>query len=544
MNLLTLYQRESETSVLPILTMGFISGIAQASLLAIITVAADTASYENLNFRYLCLFAIAFVVMYITKRYALKQANVIAEEIIKKVRVRIVDKIRNTDLIFLERLGKGHLYNRLTNDSNLISESVLDIINASQSALLLVFCLLFVAMLSKAAFFITVGFSCLTISSYLLHHKSVVTRLIETRAKEGKFFEMINQILEGFKELKMNRKRSEDYFGVFKILANATEALKIDVGIRFITDLMFSQISFYSILGLIVFLLPWFEQIDSEIIIRVTAAVLFIIGPTNMVVGSIPIITRANVAIARLYDLEAQLDAVNKAHRGEKDAPLTPVTISEELTFEDVTFSYKDHDEYSTFTVGPLNLTVHRGEILFLIGGNGSGKTTLLKLLTGFYYPDEGRLTLDGIPIDMSNYQSYREMFAIIFAKFHLFDKFYGADSLDYAKIDALLRLMELEQKTEVVDEAFTNLELSTGQRKRLAMLVAMLDDRPVYVLDEWAADQDPHFRKYFYEELLYALKAQGKTIIAVSHDDRYFHVADRVLKMEFGQVISEGIPQ
>ena len=177
--------------------------------------------------------------------------------------------------------------------------------------------------------------------------------------------------------------------------------------------------------------------------------------------------------------------------------------------------------------------------MLFLIGGNGSGKTTLLKLLTGLYYPDSGTIALDERILDKTTYQAYRELFALIFDEFHLFDRLYGLDSINSKKVNDLLRLMELDAKTEVLDEGFTNIQLSTGQRKRLAMIVALLDDRPIYVLDEWAADQDPHFRKYFYDVLLYELKEQGKTIIAVSHDDRYFHVADRVLKMEYGQFVN-----
>ncbi len=544
MNLFTLYQREkTKTSLIPALIMGSISGLAQASLLGIITIAADTVSYDNLNFRYLCLFAIAFVVMHMTKQYSLKQANTIAEELIHTIRVRLSDKIRQSELLFLERLGKGYVYNKLTHDTNLISETALVMIYASQSALVLVCCLLFVALLSRTAFFITVGLCAIGASGYIIHEKGLEKKLAEVRKNEGRFFETIDQILNGFKELKMNRKKSEDYFGVFKHLAHTTQSLKIEIETNFITDLLFSQVAFYSMLGAIVFLLPWFEQTDSENIIRITAAVLFIIGPTEAVVGAIPSFFKATVAVRRLYQLEEQLDVVSHAHQSEEDVPPSPITSFEELALEHVEFSYTAQDDRSTFTVGPLDLTVRQGEILFLIGGNGCGKTTLLKLLTGLYYPDEGSLTINGKPVDKSNYQAYRELFSLIFMEFHLFHKLYGLDDIDASEITALLQLMELEKKTQVVDGVFTHLDLSTGQRKRLAMLVALLEDRPIYVFDEWAADQDPHFRKYFYEELLHELKARGKTIIAVSHDDRYFHVADRAIKMEYGQVIDgEGL--
>ena len=87
-------------------------------------------------------------------------------------------------------------------------------------------------------------------------------------------------------------------------------------------------------------------------------------------------------------------------------------------------------------------------------------------------------------------------------------------------------------------DGRFSTLDLSTGQRKRLAMVAALLDDKPIYIFDEWAADQDPGFRRYFYEGLLGELKARGKTVLAVTHDDRYFGVADRVVKRGEGGVV------
>jgi putative ATP-binding cassette transporter len=539
MNLLDLYRRESETSAIPILLVGMASGIAQSALLGIIIIAADTVSYQNLRASYFSFFVITFAVMIIGKRYALKRATVMAENILQKVRVRISDKIRNSELLFLERVGKGELYTRLAHDTNFISGSALLIINASQSVLVVVFCLAFVAILSKFATFITVLAIGIATMNYMAHQDSIAGELRETRVKEGKFFEMINQILDGFKELKMNQKKSDDYFGFFKMLAHEAKELKIKTGIIFIGELMFSQIFFYALLAVIVFIMPRFAQINSALIIRVTAAILFIIGPTNMVVGAIPFFTRANMAVAHLYGLEAQLDAVSKAYQPEGALPRRAIPAFEEITLVNVDFSYTDEQGIPLFTVGPINMAIRRGEVLFLIGGNGSGKTTLLKLLTGLYYPDTGTLSVDGLLIDQTTYQAYRELFATIFGDFHLFERLYGLDSIDYAKINDLLQVMDLEKKTKVIEGEFTNIQLSTGQRKRLAMIVALLDERPIYVFDEWAADQDPIFRQYFYEVLLRELKEQGKTVIAVSHDDRYFHFADRVLKMEYGQFVN-----
>jgi len=191
------------------------------------------------------------------------------------------------------------------------------------------------------------------------------------------------------------------------------------------------------------------------------------------------------------------------------------------------------------FSVGPLDMTLNQGEMLFIVGGNGSSKSTLLKLLTGLYYPATGFLSVDDDEIDQSHYHNYRELFSIIFTDFHLFDKLYGLHQIDEQLLKSLLHSMQLDKKTHYLDGQFTNLNLSTGQKKRLAFITAILEDKPIYVFDELAADQDPAFRQYFYEVVLQELKQQGKTIIAVTHDDKYFHVADRVLKMEYGQIVN-----
>ncbi|OQY54810.1 MAG: hypothetical protein DRR08_16730 [Candidatus Parabeggiatoa sp. nov. 2] len=202
-------------------------------------------------------------------------------------------------------------------------------------------------------------------------------------------------------------------------------------------------------------------------------------------------------------------------------------------------FHYREPSGKTLFSIGAINMTIKQGEILFIVGGNGSGKSTLLKLLIGLYYPATGSLYVDDDQIDQTNYQSYRELFSIIFTDFQLFDRLYGLRDIDEQRLKSLLRLMELDKKTEFIDGKFTNVDLSTGQKKRLAFIAAVLENKPVYIFDEVAADQDPQFRQYFYEVILQDLKKQGKTIIAVTHDDKYFHTADRVLKMEEGRLVN-----
>jgi len=534
-NLFKLYNQETTTPGFPIIFMSVVSGLANSFILGIITIAADTASYDNLNFRYFILFSIAFSIFIIGKRYSLTKSTIIAENIIRKVRIRIAKKIANSELFFIENIGKGKIFTRLTQNTNIISQSITILLNALQAGITLFFCIFYLLLISKIAFFITIITLSAAIFIYLYHEKQISSNLEESINQENIFFDMLNDTLDGFKELKINKKKTDHHLEILNEIAIDTEKLKIKTGIQFVIDLMFSQTSFYILLAIVTFLLPRFGHIDSELVIRIAAAILFIIGPLNNLVGAVPDFARANVAIGVLYQLENQLDDASKTYK--TTVPVQKFTSFKKIQFEKTVYYYPDAEGNPLFTIGPFDMSIQQGELVFVIGGNGSGKSTFLKLLTGLYYPTSGIIKLDDLTITKKSYPPYRELYSIIFNDFHLFKILYGyKQTKDFEKLNDLLKLMKLDLKTEIIDGKFTNINLSTGQRKRLAMIVSLLDDKPICVYDEWAADQDPDFRKYFYDFLLKDLKDKGKTIIAVSHDDRYFHVADRVLKMEFGK--------
>ncbi|HDR9319880.1 TPA: cyclic peptide export ABC transporter, partial [Burkholderia vietnamiensis] len=220
------------------------------------------------------------------------------------------------------------------------------------------------------------------------------------------------------------------------------------------------------------------------------------------------------------------------------------------VTLRGVTHAYFHERDERMFRIGPIDLTIRPGELVFIVGGNGSGKTTLAKVLTGLYEPEEGTIEVDGRPIGWRERAAYRQRFSAVFNDFHLFDALLGIVDPDDparaqadARANALIAKLALDHKVKVVDGAFSNRALSTGQRKRLALVVAYLEDRPFYLFDEWAADQDPSFKAVFYEQLLPELRARGKAVIVITHDDRYFDLADRLLKLDNGQIVSDTAP-
>ncbi len=211
----------------------------------------------------------------------------------------------------------------------------------------------------------------------------------------------------------------------------------------------------------------------------------------------------------------------------------------EKIEFQNLLFRFPQTPyEEKPFQIGEIDLSLYRGETLFIVGGNGSGKTTLLKVLTGLYKRSAGKILVDGRLIGTNRISSYRQLFSGVFADYHLFDRLYGIDAIDDEQVNALIDQMELSEKTSCIDGRFSAVKLSQGQRKRLGLIVTLLEDKPIFIFDEWAADQDPHFKDYFYKTLLPQLKAQGKTLIIISHDDRYFDCADRVVKMDFGKIV------
>ena len=529
--------KESDAPLGLILFMSTTSGIASASLLATINTAAEMVSNNESHTQFFLMYLVLFAIFVYAQNYALIKTTTGIEHAIRNMRIRITNKILLSELRFIEEGGHADIYVRLTQDSNLLSQSAQILVMASQSAIITVFSMLYIAWLSLTAFFLTIISLGIGILIYLLNNQKMSAELQSATVKEAEFFDMLEHLLSGFKETKLNHRKSHDLFERIEAISKETEALKVNVATQMTMTITIAQGTFYLLLALIVFIVPQFNPTFTDTILKLTTAVLFVMGPVSTLVGTLSTLTRTQVAVANVYSLEAKLDASITDISLKHPPEIAPQFHQIEL--EEIVFHYRDEHGNNLFSVGPINVTIRQGEILFIVGGNGSGKSTLLKLLVGLYFPTTGRLYLDNEVIDQTNYQDYREHFAIIFGDFHLFDRLYGLPTINKQHLHALLRLMELERKTKYLDGKFTNLDLSTGQRKRLAMIAALLEDKPIYIFDEWAADQDPAFRKYFYEVLLKDLKAQGKTIIAVTHDDRYFDAADRVLKMEYGNLSS-----
>jgi putative ATP-binding cassette transporter len=289
---------------------------------------------------------------------------------------------------------------------------------------------------------------------------------------------------------------------------------------------------FFVVIGSVVFGLSSWLDLSAAVRAGYTLMLLYMMHPMELLMESLPELSRAKIALEHIRDIGVGAKSLEP-----EPIPQAPAAFRG-LRLSAVTHTYRREADDGVFAVGPLDLELSPGEVVFVIGGNGSGKTTLAKLLVGLYAPEAGQIELNDALVGAETREGYRQSFSAVFSDFHLFDKLLGIASggLDERALQ-LLRSLELERHVVVKDGAFSTTQLSLGQRKRLALLVARLEDRSVYVFDEWAADQDPAYKDVFYRELLPELRASGKAVLVITHDDHYFGLADRCLRLENGRL-------
>ena len=538
LKILDFLQRETQAFDRKLLLMTAASGTANALILAVINAAAGSIPEGGPNWRHMLMFILTLGMFAYALRYILVESSRISEEAVRNVRVRLADKVRRLDLESLEAIGEGDIHGRIIRETSAIAQAARPLFAAAQSLVLLVFTMGYILFVSPVAALLCVGILGFGIVVYLRDRQKVEDGLQAASAREDDLTATLTGLLKGFKEIRINRLKSDDVFEELQGTADGVRDTRIATMLLFSNNVVFVELFFLVLLGSIVFVLPVVSPAFAGSVTKIVAAVLYQMGPLSNIVMMIPVLSQVNVTLDNLKRLEDKIDKGLGRMPGEVEGNLDSLKDFKLITFQGVSFTYPSPDGGVGFQAGPLNEEVRRGEILFLVGGNGSGKTTLMKLLSSLYRPMTGCIRVDGTEIGVANVQAYRNLFSAIFSDFHLFDKLHGLRDAAPEKVDQLLKQMDISHKTAYKDGRFSNTLLSTGQRKRLARVVSYLEDKPIYLFDEVAADQDPGFRIYFYETMLRELKAAGKTVVVVSHDDRYFHCADRVLRMNYGQLI------
>ncbi|MBW8727324.1 MAG: cyclic peptide export ABC transporter [Inquilinus limosus] len=546
MPLITILRSIAARNLRRIALMAVVAGLSNAMVLALINMAADQRSSSDGGdgSLVLALMFVGVVLLYtFSQRFLMFEAAREVETLIHRIRTRLIEAVRHSELADIEHIGRTRIYNGLSKEIQTLAQSSATLALIFQMSMLVLFTMAYLAFLSMTAFLLAIGFIGVAIALYLGRAKQAGKAVQEATEAEYGLDILVTGILDGFKEVKLNARRSgeltEDL--VKASLQAADQRIKAHLG--FAQNLIFSQNVFFLLLGTMVFVVPALSSATaySDTLLKTTTVILFVIGPLGGLVGSVPILANANTAAAHVLELERIL-AESAGPKEDWDGQAAgPASSFRQIDLRGVAFHFEDRPGQYAFQVGPVDLTIRAGETIFISGGNGSGKSTLLRLLTALYLPQQGTISVDGRPVTHANAVAYRALFSSVFSDYHLFKRIYGIEQDATGEADKLLRLFEIDAKTGIVGDAFTTVDLSAGQRKRLALIVAVLERRPICILDEWAADQDPHFRQKFYDELLRMLKDRGITVIAVTHDDRYYDRADRRLHMEEGRIVSIG---
>jgi putative ATP-binding cassette transporter len=295
------------------------------------------------------------------------------------------------------------------------------------------------------------------------------------------------------------------------------------------------QVVLYVVVGIIIFVVPVFASGFSSSVLTATTTALFLAGSLAGIISSIPHISQADVAAKSLRNLANNLEQASEPEFSDPPGRFDEV---QKIALHEIIFTHTKAEQYGKFTLGPINYVFNRAKVYFIRGNNGSGKTTLMRILIGLSQPQSGQIFVDDAPLSLPASSQYRDIFAVVFSDFFLFKKLYGLSISNPDETAHLLELFKMTDKVSITDGEFSDVHLSTGQRKRLALIVALLEKRQFLVLDEWAADQDPEFRREFYQEIIPAIKSMGKTVIAITHDDQYYEVADHVLQMSEGKLL------
>ncbi|PLQ00215.1 cyclic peptide export ABC transporter [Cupriavidus pauculus] len=464
--------------------------------------------------------------------------NYVGQKLVATVRKRLARKILSAPIDALERYRTHRLMPVLTQDVDMISDVAFSLSATVIALSVALGCLGYLAWLSLPLFCLLVVMLLVGGAIQTMAQARGVAGFWKSRDYEEQLHKAYRGISEGAKELRMHRGRR------LRILTDQIEST-VDA----IRDTNRSAINTYVLATafgsalyflLIAAILGWaaLHHVEPEILSGFVLVLLYLKGPVDQIVSALPSVGRARVAFGRIADLSRRF--ANPEPHLSLEQPPTDARLAQSIELRDVTYRFETAEGATPFTLGPVNLTLRPAELVFVVGDNGSGKTTLIKLLLGLYAPHGGELLRDGVPLSAATRDDYRQLFTTVFSDFYLFEDLAGQgtghERLPEAARPYLERL-EIAHKVDIKDGAFSTLDLSTGQRKRLALVHAYLEGRPVLVFDEWAADQDPAFRHLFYTELLPELRDRGHLLVVISHDDRYFHLADRVVTLQAGKI-------
>lgn len=537
MRLIRFLMKYSPEKLMMAIIAGLIGGAASTALLVVVNAGlSHSSAVQSLFYVFLGLAGVAMI----TRAASALVLASIGENSMFELRMRVSRQILAVPLQSLEEAGIPRLLTTVTDDILNMLNAVANVPIVCINVAAVATCLLFLAYESWLLFLIVMLLIVVLLFTAQLPFIVASRHFTLSRKEHNVLMGHLRALISGIKELKVNRQRKKEF--VIDLGASANrykEHMLRAMRIAVLGATWAEMLSFLTI-GLLVFVVPHFMSVSNATLMNFVLIMLYLMEPIEFLQHQAPQFAKGVVAIKSIEDLGLTLAKTG----AEEEEPASHAVRKSEwnwIQFTDVLFSYKAKDGNNRFVLGPVNLGFGPGELIFITGGNGSGKTTLGKLFVGLYKPEAGRVELDGNLVNDNSREDYSQLFSAVFADFFLFEKLLGTDKIGLdEKAETYLRRLQLDRKVQVKDGVFSTVDLSQGERKRLALLVAYLENRSIFLFDEWAADQDRNFKTFFYQELLPDLRARGKTILVISHDDRYYGVANRVIKLDDGQIVED----
>lgn len=527
--------RHARVMLIIVIICGVTSGLINTALLAIVNVTLREAepSRKGMVWSFIGFCVVLPIARFISEVLLVR----LAAATIFDLRMRLCRRILHAPMRLLEELGTHRLLATLTDDIPSISGALTTIPLLCMHSAIVVGCLIYLGWLSTWMLLGVLAFMALAVVSYQYAMTKALYYFRRAREQWDMLFKDFRALTEGSKELKLHRRRREAFLSqVLRLTALSLRRDQVTANTIYNGARSWGQVLIFVLIGLLLFVLPDFSTVSAQARIGYTLIILYLMTPMEVILNSIPSLGRAKVAVQKVESLGLLLPSDDEC----ADAPSRQDSERswQTLALKGVTHTYYRESEDDNFILGPIDLSFRPGELVFMTGGNGSGKTTFAKLLSGLYTPESGEITLDGIPVTDQTRDEYRQNFSVVFSDFYLFERLLGLDAkVTDARAHDYLRRLHLEHKVKVEGGVLSTTTLSQGQRKRLALLTAYLEDRPFYIFDEWASDQDPLFKKIFYYQLLPELKSRGKTVLVISHDETYYHVADHIAKLDYGKL-------
>lgn len=514
---------------------GLLSGLFGAGLIALINTTLHTEGSTNGLFAGFIALTLGIIACNLLSHFLLNQAG---QDAVLELLLQLSKKLFTASYQLLEEKGQSRILVTLIDDVRAIASGIAIIPLLLMNAAILVGCSAYLAYLS---------WKVLAILLVVVFSAGIVHRILSQRAfryvqraREARenVLRLLRHLVEGLKELHLRRSSSHAFLQAnLEPAADEFKRENIAAGIQYNYMQAWTQLMFYGTIGTLLFSIPLLQDIPSETLTGYLFAFLYMMGPFRAFIGAAPTLSQGEIALRKIQELGFSLIPEHTQEVTQDSLSMDPAWDIFELRA--VTFQYSPGSQSNEcFTLGPLNFSIRPGEIILIAGGNGSGKTTLVKLLCGLYTPHDGQIFFNNIAITQENRKWFHEHLAVVFSDFHLFENLAGmVDSRQNIQARHFQEELHLDKNVTLGGGSYTFDGLSHGQRRRLALLLAFIDDRPIYIFDEWAADQDPYFKDFFYHKFLPELKARGKSAIVVTHDDRYYHVGDRIMKMENGEM-------